>query len=793
MSFLTEITALVGTPATSTEVDAAMTAGCADVVRRVAITNPEDLWLFTKEASVEPDGRAIGSGRIYDVSRGDRNCTLIQPSLRHSAADVNSIEYATSEYPVYYLLNSKIFILPRPEPDGEEELFNITLFEAVSVGDNANERTKITTSGGDSSGLHGFIVGDYATISQSTSGGETYYVGGFRVIDVPSTETFVIEKDYSADNSDETGYKVEKAVGKARYIDTHIINSTDTSAYTEIANFPSSYYRYPVLYSAMSVLMTRMDDINNDMPTITVGEAPISPSLESTQEALPTYVAPSAVVMPSSPQDVDLDYSSIGAPPSMGTIEQAVMPILSFDISDITFSENLSISEAPVPPLAEDGGSGVLDFSLVRAKKPLYTPPVFSAPSFPTITSLSLPSAPPPPAIDTSLNSGANVDFQVASTAGSQPSLTVPVLGALDYTVVNDYIVTEEDSELAGAKLQEIQAKLGEFQASLSSEQVKFNREMEIYRAKITEEMEEVKAQIGKENSEAQLQLSEYGAKTQAYQIDVNNKIAEWTKNNLELSMAKWIQEYEKGLNKYQADMANSMNSFNEQVGEYQSEISKATADATNTLSADNNMFGRKLQSYQGDVEAWKLKVNKEITDWQTTVVTPVMTKFAQMRAENLQQWQNECNNELQSWANRIQQEQQVHGAAMAKWQAEFGQITTKFQSETGYDLNKFQADVQSAVQKYQSDTDLEGNKFKSGLEKYNAEVQSVNTSNNQNQQKFQGDLASYQAKVQADLGKYQADIQKLGIQYKWFADKYMILKQEYNEGFIPKPQQEGV
>ena len=69
MSFLTEITALVGTTATSTEVDAAMTAGCADVVRRVAITNPEDLWLFTKEASVEPDGRAIGRGRIYDVSR----------------------------------------------------------------------------------------------------------------------------------------------------------------------------------------------------------------------------------------------------------------------------------------------------------------------------------------------------------------------------------------------------------------------------------------------------------------------------------------------------------------------------------------------------------------------------------------------------------------------------------------------------------------------------------------------------------------------------------------------------
>ena len=779
MSFLTEITALVGTTATSTEVDAAMTAGCADTVRRVMLTNPEDLWLFTKTDPVPSNGLSVGTGRIYDVEVSGRQATVIDPSLRHRAAESDSINSATGEFPVYYLLNEKLHVIPKVKGDADTSL-NPWTIDSFATAESGNE-TLITTSGGGNSGVHPFNVGDYAIIAQTVDGNSEVYVGLHRVTELTTTTSFKIEKNYSAAVA--TGYTVYKGYANATYIATHAADSSQS----DISNFPSSYYRYPVLYAGMSVLMTRMNDLHGALPTLTIPTAPVIPTLLTQSESLPTYTPPSAFITPPTPIDADIDYTGVGSPPVMPSVEVAVMPILSFDLSDIVITA-LNISSPPIPPIAEDGSSGLLDFStVVRGKAPEYVKPVLEVPAFPAIPALSIPEAPVAPTLD----SPSDIDFSFASTGGNHPELTLPVMGSLDFDNVHTFIVTEEDPELAGSKLQEIQAKIGEYQANLSAEQLSFNRNMEIYKAQITEEMEEKKIKLSKENQSEQQKLAEYNAKVQVYQAEVNSKVTEWSKNYLELSYTKWVQEFEKNLARYQQDMTNEMNRFNMQVSEYQAEISKATADASNSVAVDQNRFQRKFQKYQGKIDEWKTLVNKELTEWQTQVAQPAMTKFTQIRAENLQSWQAECNNQLKLLDSRIAIAQQKHQADLQEWQALFTKATTTYTAETGYDISKYQAEVQAGVQKYQSDTDLEGNKFKSSLEKYTAEMNSIASSNNSENAQYQSELAAYQAKTQADLTKYNADVQKYTVEYKWFADKYILLKQEYNEGFLPNPQQQ--
>ena len=781
MSFLTEITALVGTTATSTEVDAAMAAGCADVVRKATLTNPDDLWLFTKTEAVPSGGLSVGSGKVYDVSVGSKPAKIIPPELRYRAAEIDSINYATGEFPVYYLKDGKIKVIP--EVASAEDIFGVGVFSGLPE-DNGPSTTVNTIGGNAADGVHPFSEGDFAIIKQTNVGGDTHYVGNFRVVEDITSTSFKIDRNHTTVSP--SGYTVEKATATATYIATHAPDSTQT----DIDNFPSSYYRLPVIYAACSVLLTRMEDIQSGMPTLTIDSTPVLPNLNTQTESLPTYISPSSFSLPPAPASEDIDFTGVGTPPTIDSVEPAVLPVLDFDITDLTINSPV-ISDAPVAPFAEDGSDGKLDFdTLVRGKVPSYTKAVFSVPAFPSIPTLVLPEPPIVPALD----DATDIDFSFAGTAGNQPSITVPVMGQLDFSGVDTFIDTEEDAELASVKLQAIQAKMTEFQSNIAGEQLTFNKDLEIYKSAIQEEMEEAKTKLTKENQDAQQKLATYAQEIQAYQGVVNAKVLEWTKNNIELTYTKWVQDYEKRLAQYQQDMANEMNVFNKQLVEYQSEIAKVTGDATNVLAADNNRFSRKLQSYQGSLEEWKITVNTEITDWQTTVAQVAIAKFTQTRAENLQEWQSECNNELQSWANRIQYSQQKHQADIQQWQALFTKASSTFTAETGFDLAKYTAEVQAGVQKYQSDESLKSSKFKGDLEKYIAEMNSVNALNNSENANYQGELAGYQAKTQSDLAKYTADIQKFGVQYKWFTDKYVLLKQEYSQAFVgQQPQQEGM
>ena len=52
---------------TNNELKSILSNGISDVIRKVKLTSPGELWLFTKSDTVPPEGLGIGTSDIYDV------------------------------------------------------------------------------------------------------------------------------------------------------------------------------------------------------------------------------------------------------------------------------------------------------------------------------------------------------------------------------------------------------------------------------------------------------------------------------------------------------------------------------------------------------------------------------------------------------------------------------------------------------------------------------------------------------------------------------------------------------
>ena len=149
-----QIEDVVGTVPSGLDVDNLLGDGCKDIVRRISLTNPEDLWKFTTNTAVPDSGLSIGTSKLYDVTRDKKPCSPIPAQMRHRASEADSIHFASAEFPVYYLINGKCFVLPEPGESDEKTIAGFTTYDSGA-------RTQIECN------AHGFTKGDYITINQS--------------------------------------------------------------------------------------------------------------------------------------------------------------------------------------------------------------------------------------------------------------------------------------------------------------------------------------------------------------------------------------------------------------------------------------------------------------------------------------------------------------------------------------------------------------------------------------------------------------------------------------------------
>ena len=280
--------------------------------------------------------------------------------------------------------------------------------------------------------------------------------------------------------------------------------------------------------------------------------------------------------------------------------------------ADITFP---SIPVAPAAPSFDTGAISV------SSSAPTYTSPVFSAPTLATVGDLTLPVTPTVPSLSAqSVTITGTAPTYVKPTLSSQTAFndywtlgdfgdsdpealtvttvapaiptisvasvtitgTAPTYVGPSYSKIDTYIDTDEDVELAQAKLQEVSSQI---QDSLN----RFNDDNVEYQAKLQTDIQD--AQL--ESTEEGQKLQKYSAEVQQYQSNVTKEVQEYQQKlaryQLELSttLQAWQKEYD----------ASVQESIQELQVENQVKLSQGQADLQVAIDNEQRSQERQQQS----------------------------------------------------------------------------------------------------------------------------------------------------------------------------------------------------
>ena len=108
-SLQTQVRALAGT---STNELQWVNDGIVAVTDKLLALDPDLTYMFTTEITPTGSGSVSDRKHIVSVARGSKAATEINPSKRFLAAEATSLQKATNDYPQWYYLNQKVYIVP---------------------------------------------------------------------------------------------------------------------------------------------------------------------------------------------------------------------------------------------------------------------------------------------------------------------------------------------------------------------------------------------------------------------------------------------------------------------------------------------------------------------------------------------------------------------------------------------------------------------------------------------------------------------------------------------------------
>ena len=86
--------------------------GIRAVIDRILVIDPESAYLFTTELTPTNSVAVTERQHVVSVAKGSKAATEISPAKRFSAAEADSLQKATNNYPQYYYLNQNVYIVP---------------------------------------------------------------------------------------------------------------------------------------------------------------------------------------------------------------------------------------------------------------------------------------------------------------------------------------------------------------------------------------------------------------------------------------------------------------------------------------------------------------------------------------------------------------------------------------------------------------------------------------------------------------------------------------------------------
>lgn len=254
-----------------------------------------------------------------------------------------------------------------------------------------------------------------------------------------------------------------------------------------------------------------------------------------------------------------------------------------------------------VPPVSPDISNKSISFN---TDAPSYIKPTLSFTSFPSL-SWNLPSRPVSPIINanTSSTGGAEVDTSKLATV---PSFVPPVMHPPDRSDVENWINTEEDSEMLASRVQAIQSQISEYQARLNESKSKFEQESVEYQAKLQIALQDAQ----QANTGDSALINQFNSDIQVYQAEVSSII----QNNAS-QVDEWQQENTLNFQKYNSDIQNELNEFNKSNVEYQAQLQISIQNAQLEDSGD----AKKLQKYSQELQDYQFTINKKANEVQNT------------------------------------------------------------------------------------------------------------------------------------------------------------------------------
>ena len=290
---------------------------------------------------------------------------------------------------------------------------------------------------------------------------------------------------------------------------------------------------------------------------------------------------------------------------------------------------------------------------------PVFVKPAFTAPTLASIGDLTLPPAPAVPstfAVNT-------VDLD---------SLTAPVYSgpvvAPDFTTAATYIETEEDTELASAQLQKIQAQLSESQALMSNALNKFNQDNVEYQALIQDRMKDVDLQEASDNREIQ----RFSSQVSVYQAEVNSAVQKWQQEEWTQKFNKYTQDYQYLLTEHSNDIQKEQARVQNEVAIYQQEINKATSTYTAETGYDMSKYqaevSANVQKFSSDLQAETSKHQAELAQYtsELSVITEKNNRTLQKFSSELSSYNADMQQNLNVFNSELQDKQTTY-----KWMTE--------------------------------------------------------------------------------------------------------------------------
>ena len=311
---------------------------------------------------------------------------------------------------------------------------------------------------------------------------------------------------------------------------------------------------------------------------------------------------------------------------------------------------DLSISA--VPPSTPSLTSSSVSFS---TSVPVYVPPSLqSATAFQSYTSGLTETDPGVFSISAVPPVAPTITASSVSITGTAPTYTPPPMGGLDYSDTENWITTEEDSEMLASRVRVIQTQISEYSARLQEAQGVFAKESAEYQALLQKDLQD--AQL--ESTEEGQKLTKYNADLQKFQQEVVKEVQQYQQKlalyqaELAVSSQTWQKDESDKISRYQAKIQDSLNSFNESNAEYQAQLQVSVQNAQLESQDD----AQKIQDYSAKLGEYQQNVAKEVSNYTSTLQKNVQEN-QQYTGESLKyyQWaQSEVNTYIRNHSKFI-------------------------------------------------------------------------------------------------------------------------------------------